>query len=42
MTPGVVVAVVWGGDVAGEGFITTVDDRMYWGNVYESLSRGAS
>lgn len=27
-----------GGDVAGEGFIMTVDDRMYWDGVYESLA----
>lgn len=29
-----------GGDVAGEGYIMTVDDRMYWDNVYSSLSQG--
>ena len=27
-----------GGDVAGEGFLTTVDDRMYWDSVHESLA----
>jgi hypothetical protein len=27
-----------GGDMAGEWFILTTDDRMYWDNVYESLS----
>ena len=27
-----------GGDMAGEGFILTVDDRMYWDSVMESLS----
>lgn len=27
-----------GGDVAGEGFVLTVDDRMYWDNVYQSLA----
>ena len=27
-----------GGDVAGEGFLLTVDDRMFWDNVYESMS----
>ena len=27
-----------GGDVAGEGFLTTVDDRMYWEGVIESLA----
>lgn len=27
-----------GGDMAGEGFLMTVDDRMYWDNVYESLA----
>lgn len=27
-----------GGDMAGEGFVLTVDDRMFWGNVYQSLS----
>lgn len=29
-----------GGDTAGEGFITTVDDRMYWDGVYSSLAGG--
>lgn len=29
-----------GGDVAGEGFVLTTDDRMYWDNVYSSLSGG--
>lgn len=28
-----------GGDVMGEGYIMTVDDRMYWDNVYSSLSQ---
>ena len=27
-----------GGDMANEGFILTTDDRMFWSNVYESLS----
>lgn len=27
-----------GGDVAGEGFLTTVDDRMYWDSVHQSLA----
>lgn len=27
-----------GGDMAGEGYILTVDDRMYWDNVYQSLA----
>jgi hypothetical protein len=27
-----------GGDLAGEGFILTTDDRMYWDNVYTSLA----
>lgn len=27
-----------GGDVSGEGYIRTVDDQMFWKNVYESLS----
>jgi len=27
-----------GGDISGEGFITTVDDRLYWENVYKSLA----
>lgn len=27
-----------GGDNKGEGFILTTDDRMYWDNVYKSLS----
>jgi len=27
-----------GGDISGEGFITTVDDRMFWENVYASMS----
>ena len=27
-----------GGEMAGEGFITTVDERMFWDGVYESLS----
>jgi hypothetical protein len=27
-----------GGDVSGEGFLMTVDDRMYWDRVYEHLS----
>lgn len=29
-----------GGDIAGEGFILTTDDRMYWNNLYASLSQG--
>lgn len=29
-----------GGDTANEGFVLTVDDRMYWDNVYHSLSQG--
>lgn len=28
-----------GGDMAGEGFITTVDDRMFWDGVHESLTQ---
>jgi hypothetical protein len=28
-----------GGDPGGEGYILTEDDKMYWSNVYESLSR---
>lgn len=27
-----------GGDTAGEGYILTVDDRMYWDGVYQSLA----
>lgn len=27
-----------GGDPAGEGFVMTVDDRMFWNNVYESMT----
>jgi hypothetical protein len=27
-----------GGDLAREGYVLTVDDRMYWDNVYRSLS----
>ncbi|MDE2101187.1 MAG: hypothetical protein KGL39_28335, partial [Patescibacteria group bacterium] len=27
-----------GGDMAGEGFLMTVDDRMYWDSVHESLA----
>ena len=27
-----------GGDPAGEGYILTTDDRMFWENVYSSLS----
>ena len=27
-----------GGDVAREGYIMTVDDRMYWDNVYKSMA----
>lgn len=26
-----------GGDPAGEGYILTVDDRMFWDNVYKSM-----
>jgi hypothetical protein len=29
-----------GGDPAGEGYVLTVDDRMFWSNVYESLAAG--
>jgi len=29
-----------GGDVSNEGYVMTVDDRMYWGNVYDSLTSG--
>lgn len=29
-----------GGDHAGEGYVMTVDDRMYWENVYSSLAGG--
>ena len=29
-----------GGDAAGEGYLMTVDDRMYWDSVYENLSQG--
>ena len=29
-----------GGDLAGEGFLMTVDDRMYWDSVYTSLAGG--
>ena len=29
-----------GGDHAGEGYIMTTSDRMYWDNVYESLAAG--
>jgi hypothetical protein len=28
-----------GGDVAREGYLLTVDDRMYWDNVYRSMAR---
>ncbi|PKN20928.1 MAG: hypothetical protein CVU71_03880 [Deltaproteobacteria bacterium HGW-Deltaproteobacteria-6] len=28
-----------GGDIAGEGYLLTVDDRMFWDNVYKSLSQ---
>ena len=28
-----------GGDVMNEGFLLRVDDRMYWDNVYSSLSQ---
>lgn len=27
-----------GGDMAGEGYILTVNDRMFWDNVYQSMS----
>lgn len=27
-----------GGDVAGEGYLMTVDDRMFWDRVYDSMS----
>jgi hypothetical protein len=29
-----------GGDTAGEGYLMTVDDRMYWDNVYPNLAAG--
>lgn len=29
-----------GGDVANEGYLLTVSDRMYWDNVYESMMSG--
>jgi hypothetical protein len=29
-----------GGDVMGEGFLVTVDDRMFWDRVCESLASG--
>jgi hypothetical protein len=29
-----------GGDTAGEGYIQTTDDQMYWKNLYESLAGG--
>ena len=29
-----------GGDTANEGYMLTVDDRMYWDNLYESLAHG--
>jgi hypothetical protein len=29
-----------GGDQCGEGFVLTVDDRMYWNNVHQSLTSG--
>ena len=28
-----------GGDMAGEGYLLTEGDRMYWNNVYENLSQ---
>lgn len=28
-----------GGDVMGEGYLTTVDDRMFWDNVHASLAQ---
>lgn len=28
-----------GGDQAGEGYILTTDDRMYWNNVYSNLAQ---
>ena len=28
-----------GGDLAGEGYILTVEDRMYWDRVYESMAQ---
>lgn len=28
-----------GGDIMNEGFLLRVDDRMYWDNVYDSLSQ---
>lgn len=30
-----------GGDHANEGYMLRVDDRMFWDNVYDSLSQGA-
>jgi hypothetical protein len=27
-----------GGDIAGEGFILTTDDRMYWDRLHASLA----
>ena len=29
-----------GGDVAGEGYILTTDDRMFWDRVYASMASG--
>lgn len=29
-----------GGDTANEGFLLTVDDRMFWDNTHESMARG--
>lgn len=29
-----------GGDVMNEGFLLRVNDRMFWDNVYDSLSQG--
>lgn len=29
-----------GGDVANEGYLLTVDDRMFWDRTYESLAAG--
>jgi hypothetical protein len=31
-----------GGDVSGEGYMLTVDDRMYWNSVYQSLAGEAT
>lgn len=28
-----------GGDLMGEGYLITVDDRMFWDNIYQNLSQ---